>query len=61
MWLERRTILRGDVVRTKERTAALLALYVEYPGIAFIQAIDPVTMMEPPSRISGSEFLCPEP
>src|SRR4029077_10247925 len=43
-------------VRTNERRAAFVALYAEYIGIPFCQAPEPLTMIEPPSFISGRAF-----
>src|SRR5260370_20315476 len=43
-------------VRTNERKAAFVALYVEYIGIPFCQAPQPLTMIEPPSFIRGRAF-----
>src|SRR5258708_9364730 len=43
-------------VRTNERRAAFVALYVEYIGIPFCQAPEPLTMIEPPSFIRGRAF-----
>jgi NAD(P)-dependent dehydrogenase (short-subunit alcohol dehydrogenase family) len=43
-------------VRTNERRAAFVALHVEYIGIPFCQAPEPLTMIEPPSFTRGRAF-----
>jgi hypothetical protein len=43
-------------VRAKERNAALLAAYTPKPGKPFIEATDPVMMIDPPSLNNGNAF-----
>ncbi len=43
-------------LRAKERTAALLALYIDKDGKPFIEAIDPVRITDALSVNSGSAF-----
>src|SRR6202007_2761550 len=42
--------------RTNKRRAAFVALYVEYIGIPFCQAPEPLTIIEPPSFTRGRDF-----
>lgn len=51
--LPRRSIVQ---VRAKERTAALLALSTLNPSKLFTLAMEPVMMIDAPSRISGRAF-----